>query len=312
MASSILTFDDDDGDNSSSDEDIRDAPRYSRIDKEKVDILVVGQTGHGKSTLINKLFGIRTKVTYGVQPTRHESSERYQVQIGNTTVTVYDTRGLGDRSSSDAQILQSLKSEQKSYDLVLICQRLFDKVDETTQKNLNHLAERLGDNLFEKSIYVFTFGDEYKSRCRVYERRHEYIDKDKLNDDLEKEMIDRKEEMKREFDSILKSAGISPHVIREIPACIVSGRKRTLPTTQDWIPELWNICIKRCEGDAKPFMDSWMDIYLKAAGYGVAAGLVGGARVGGVGGALLGAIAGGVGAMFIANEIEKDVKNKQK
>ena len=288
------------------------------FDVEKVDILVVGQTGHGKSTLINKLLGIQAPVTYGPQSTRHKPIESYQVQIGNTTLTVHDTRGLGDRNYSVDQILQKLKSERKSYDLVLICQRLFDKVDETTQRILNQLAENLGNDLFEKSIYVFTFGDEYKSRCKVYESKHLYVDKDKLNDDLEKEMIVQKEGMKKEFDDILKSAGISRHVVTKIPACIVSGKKYKLPTTQDWMPDLWNLCVNRCKGDAKPFMNSWKEViilkYGITAGYGAALGLVSGAKLAGVEGALVGAVAGAVlaaGSMFIENEKAK-LREKQK
>lgn len=65
-------------------------------------ILVISNNKIGKSCLINKFIGEdRARVGGSVRPTKHELIEEIEFTIDNITMTIYDTRGFGDRGTQD-------------------------------------------------------------------------------------------------------------------------------------------------------------------------------------------------------------------
>ena len=90
-------------------------------------ILVIGETGTGKSTLINNLLGHKVaKVGHSMESetqfvTPHERS------VEGVPVVVYDTPGLGDTSGDDdpkhLEIMKSLLDRKKIH-LVIYCMKL--------------------------------------------------------------------------------------------------------------------------------------------------------------------------------------------
>ena len=78
-----------------------------RLKNNKVNLLIVGPTGVGKSSTINALFNTEVaKVGIGVDP---ETSELQKYELDN--LIIWDTPGLGDNVKRDKQIKKQLKAK---------------------------------------------------------------------------------------------------------------------------------------------------------------------------------------------------------
>ena len=56
---------------------------------------------------------------------------------------------------------------------------------------------------------------------------------------------------------------VNDKVISEIPFCLAgTKRKRKLPTTNDWLHDLWDACIMRCSDDMRPFLKDFANFRL--------------------------------------------------
>ena len=212
-------------------------------------ILIIGNNKIGKSLLINKFIGEdKAKVCDSVQPTKHELTEEIKFTIDNITMTIYDTRGFGDRGTEDRSIVEAAITKMKKADVILICHKLYGSVDRNSETLLNELVRGLGNDLMKHTIFVFTFGDEYIIRC------------EEPNDDLEAvkaHMETQKTEVKKLLKQILQGSGIKKEIVDDIPSIITSGMKVKLPTSENWVDELWGLCEKRCKLEAVPFTSIW-------------------------------------------------------
>ena len=65
-------------------------------DNNAINILVIGETGSGKSTLVNSVLGFsKVKERGEVQRTKVTGLKRWQNAIGNVQVSMWDSPGLG-------------------------------------------------------------------------------------------------------------------------------------------------------------------------------------------------------------------------
>uniref|UniRef100_A0A1X7UGN1 G domain-containing protein n=1 Tax=Amphimedon queenslandica TaxID=400682 RepID=A0A1X7UGN1_AMPQE len=210
-------------------------------------ILVVGYNGSGKSSLINKLANNDdlTKVGDSLLPTQHEAAaigldHHLQIQANenaedggpiNQLIMLFDTQGFGGTTSDDRQIAESIVGIVKTADVVLICHKLYQRVDGKVAEELKELVRILGSKLMKKAIFVFTCGDEYIIRCRPKPVA------DLTNDDITRQMRAQAEGMKQNIVKILTSLGISQEIGDNIPYCITSADQDDLPTG-NWINDL--------------------------------------------------------------------------
>jgi GTPase SAR1 family protein len=268
------------------------------IDKANIHILVIGHTGHGKSSLVNMLFGGEepvASVSHSGKSFKHEPIEHHvaTIQGTNTKVHFYDTRGLGDseKEFSTGTVLKKIRQSGEKFDLILFCHRLYDRIDESTHKELIHLAE-FGDEFFRRLIYVFTFGDEYLTRSEVYRTNKRKKVRGKDIEGVGDEMNRVANEMRNYFNEILMSTNkIDCNVIKEIPFCITSGVQPELPTSLNWPLDLCKLIKFRCPEESTDFMSWWMEHRMRILQCTVA-GAISGRALGGVGGLLVGSIIG--------------------
>ena len=257
----------------------------ARHTKPSMQILVTGKTGTGKSSLIDSILDQEvTNVSDGANPQKHEPIEVYRDHVfGGHSVKVADTRGLGDPDVSSESILESIKKEladssDESFDLVLICIRLDDRIDENTIELMKKIASVCGSGKFwERVVIVLTFTNMFEAMLKAKNRS---IQKDEL---VEK-IVHKIEEISTKLKSCI------PGVPFEKIPHICAGwnfQEGKLSTSDDWRRDLFFACLQRCSKKSKPVMESLIQQVL-----GVTALSVSGAMVGAGIGAAVGAAVG--------------------
>ena len=255
--------------------------------KQGMKILVVGHNGSGKSSLINEMLAQEVApVGRPYDQTDHNPIEEYKHKIGKVEVTIYDTRGFGDPRVADSQTMEAIV-KIKTVDVVLICHKLYGRVDDATIKELKVLADSMGNDLIDLSVLVFTFGDDYMTRCDP-----EFGDNGRLTDKSKEEIKEAMKMQQIRMEHRLKDAfqkvGIKKDVADCIPSCISCGKRqrngqqKELPTSENWVDDLWELCEDRCRPEARSFVTSLRQSIFKSVVYG------------GVGGVVIGAAAGGL------------------
>ena len=259
-----------------------DSPNFT---KEGAKFLFIGHNQIGKSSLINKCIGKEvTTVGDGLQPTKHDGPVvRINCTIkGVVPVIIFDSRGFGDVANDDKDIVEAAISEMKIVDAVLICHKLYGSVDATTTKLLAELAKAMGNELMKHAIFVFTFGDEYITRCKP--KPVSKLPKSEIKAQME----DHAKEVKEKLQDILIANRIKEEIVDEIPSIITSGEEDSLPTSDNWVDDFWALCEERCKPEAKGFVN-WVRRHTTVTASGAAVGAaIGGVAVGAVGGALVG------------------------
>ena len=124
-------------------------------------ILVIGETGTGKSTLVNNLLGKEVTKTGDKLESQTATIFRYMATVEGVDVAVYDTLGLGDsRGDCDAGYLQEMKGILKTGEIQLVIYSL--KLTETRmhQGLICTFQEYKKIGLkWERSVVALTFAD---------------------------------------------------------------------------------------------------------------------------------------------------------
>ena len=203
-----------------------------------VRILVVGLTGHGKLSLINKMVGRDVaRVEHGASACQHDKYVmKYELHVSclGKLLCVYDTQGLGDSKVSSEAIFNSIRDELKEVNLMLVCHKLYDKVGEATERMLNQVMLEYSKDLLKRSVL-----------CYCYTNADAHIAND--------------HPIPAQKDSL--TAAVKPILTltkEEFAICLTSTREQDLPTAPNWLDTFWEWCNKRlCEGSA-PFHEiSW-------------------------------------------------------
>ena len=287
---------------------------------EPVNILVTGPTGAGKSTLINAMMGgAVAKVSHGAGSVQSEV-EVHEGEYEGIQLKVYDTTGFSDtRGKSGDSIVKEI-AESNKFDLILICVRMDDRANEGVRKMFRVLGENLRQEMWERSIIVLTFANSFLQLRSI--KKSPKNKADIIKDEIE--------DFKGHVHGFL-SPTLRKETIDEIPFCIAGDDddERKLPTTDDWLEDLWNECIKRSSEDAGNFLKliaNYRIMLMEAgavSGTTVVGAVVGGA-IGGVAGTVLpvtgnivgaaggAVIGGGIGAIIsgIVVALKRKFKNK--
>uniref|UniRef100_A0A1X7TDX1 AIG1-type G domain-containing protein n=1 Tax=Amphimedon queenslandica TaxID=400682 RepID=A0A1X7TDX1_AMPQE len=251
-----------------------------RCREEPVNILVIGPTGAGKSTLINSMFGEDVaEVGHGAAAITTEV-KKYEGGYKEVKISIYDTVGFGDPGGkSGHRILLDIAKKGK-FDLILICSQLGGRAD---RGMFLELASMLHKEMWKRTVVVLTQADRLDSLGSVG------------NIELAEEFKKQKKLYKECISSFL-SKSVKKEVLEKIPYCIAGLKaEKKLPTTEDWLKQLWDRCIDRSSDDTRSFLKAYAK-YRQAIEFGALVASVGAGTVAGGGiGAAVGSVVPGVG-----------------
>ena len=188
-------------------------------------ILIIGQTGSGKSTLVNNLLGEQVaKVGYGVK-SQTSTIKEYSYAIQGIPITLYDTPGLQDSRNKEMEkrVLEEIKSKIKGkpISLIIFCFKITEtRILPQTVEDFKKYHD-IGIP-WKKAIVALTFADRLTKEDGPLEQ-HVKMWKDSIINDI-----------------LVKEVGITPHTAHPIAFCPTTKRPDVpLPGKKDWFIPLW-------------------------------------------------------------------------
>ena len=300
---------------------IKDKIQEMRDKEEPINILVIGPTGSGKSTIVNALMGEEVaNVEQGAESAQSEIME-CEGRIMGVKIKIYDTIGFGDtRGKSGKHIVREIAQKNK-FDLILICLKFDSRAYGDVKDMFTTLKKEISKEMWERSVIVLTFTNMFLQLGNIK----------RLKDEGKEERIRCKiNTFKDKISDFLSGQVTKETICNTIPFCIAGEEDETkLPTTENWLLTLWESCISQCSERSSPLLKFYSkqrllgitgNVSLPTVTGAIAGGIIGagvgvvGHVPGMVGGAALGAgvgaaIMGGVSGAIVGKDTQKK-KNK--
>lgn len=210
-----------------------------------LEIMLVGEPGIGKSTLINGILGkeVARVSEPGEVAEKGVTQEltKYVAKVGSVSITLWDTPGLLDESgeSDPEKVLADIKKKctSSSIDLVYFCINMTSTrciKGGQVKTMINRFTETVGRDIWGKTLIILT-----KANSVINELL------DETDDDYKKT---EKGYQRKLFDwknIINKVLGLDTDQIPVIPASIASKHKILKTDKEYWLSVLWQETYKR-------------------------------------------------------------------
>lgn len=203
----------------------------------ELSLLIMGRPGTGKSTLLSGLLGkeLDRVVLEGFDASSVSGST---VQIDGLTVTTvfWNSPGVHDGGLNMEGLLSSI-------DLVIYTVRMDDtRMRPGDIENLQKLTQQFGSSLWEKGLFVLTFGNRvsYLDDQQAMRRSQEYLAK-------------RAGQWMERFQEVLINEGLARGLVRSIPFVPAGhpAEPRLFPGEEPWRGRLLESISARVNGDAR-------------------------------------------------------------
>lgn len=227
-----------------------------KLGKKPVHILFTGLAGAGKSTLVNVMLR-KVLAQTGCGPDSIEASKSYyEGEFEGVQLRVYDTCGYS--SESNHKIPKS-----DSFDLILICIKITNRFSDSEIKLLKALGKALDKEAWKRTVIVLTFANLLLQDSKIKYLASEEAQRKVINDIME----DYKKSIRKHLEG-----HIDKETAHSIPFCLAGESHphdpairsvRKLPTTEDWLVDLWETCANRINPEIRSWFDRLIDIILE-------------------------------------------------
>ena len=201
---------------------------------EKFTIMVVGETGTGKSCLINNLLGEELATEGHCVESQTSGVNTYKRTVNGVPVVLFDTPGLGDTDAKkDEDHIKAVEKElkKKKIQLFIYCLRMSET---SMRSSLIHTFEqyhRIGVD-WSQTVIALTFADSIPIPGKV--RTMDGFDEGKF---FVQKLKDWQEKLRH---TLTEQVGLEQKVLQGIKIRPTSAdRVDTLPNGEEWYVPLW-------------------------------------------------------------------------
>ena len=182
-------------------------------------ILVIGETGTGKSTLINNLLGCEVAEVGHSMESETQLVTPHERSVHGVPVVVYDTPGLNDTSGDDdpkhLDIMKSLLDRKKIH-LVIYCMKLTENRMRSglirTFKEFHNIGVP-----WKQTVVTLTFADKEADTSRKFSMMQQQLKK-----------------------TLVKKVGVASSIVDELKICpTVKDPTEALPNGKQWYVPFW-------------------------------------------------------------------------
>ena len=183
-------------------------------------ILVIGETGTGKSTLINNLLGRDIAPVGHTLDSETLSVTPHELSVEGVPVVVYDTPGLDDtRGDKDEEkhlkIMKSLLARGKIH-LVIYCLKMTETRLRTGLIRTFSEYHKIGVP-WEQTVITLTFADKEEDTTSRFAQMQQQV---------KKALVDR--------------VGVMPSIVERLKICpTAKDPNKALPTGRQWYVPFW-------------------------------------------------------------------------
>lgn len=130
--------------------------------RENFNILLVGRTGVGKSSIINAIFD-KNVAAEGAYEAKTMSINSFNIEAFGAKFTFFDTPGLCDdldEQSKDEIYLERMQTEVAIIDCLLFVTPLYEtRITMDERRAIKLVSDRWGKEIWGRGIIVFTFAN---------------------------------------------------------------------------------------------------------------------------------------------------------
>uniref|UniRef100_A0A1X7VRL5 AIG1-type G domain-containing protein n=1 Tax=Amphimedon queenslandica TaxID=400682 RepID=A0A1X7VRL5_AMPQE len=227
-----------------------------KLGNKPVHILFTGLAGAGKSTLVNVMLA-KVLAQTGCGPDSIKASKSYyEGEFEGVQLRVYDTYGYSTESNHKIP-----KSD--SFDLILICIKITNRLSDSEIKLLKALGKALDKEAWKRTVIVLTFANLLLQDSKI-----KYLASEEAKCQAMKDLM---EDYKRSITKHLEGH-MDKETAHSIPFCLAGESHphdptikgvRKLPTTEDWLVDLWETCANRVNPEIRSWFDRLIEIILE-------------------------------------------------
>ena len=184
--------------------------RWASVDN-KLSVLIAGETGAGKSSLVNKIIGTNA-ASAGLGPRAIQKdvscyTRTLHTSVGCIKVLVFDTPGLNDTNLTAEQICSMMVEKTNSCIHVLIyCIDITSRFRRSDCELLINLTKYFGKGIWDHTVFALTKADRALSENRG-------IDLNPI-----------REEFKKLVHHTLRDTGLSDETLEAIPFALTAAK----------------------------------------------------------------------------------------
>ena len=214
----------------------------------RLEILITGKTGVGKSTLVNGLVGkVVAKEGRNLRATTREVTKYQLTTALGLEIIVWDSPGLQDGTENEAAYLEEMKGKCSNVDIVICCIRFETRTKlgeaQADFVAISKLTETFGPEWWRYSIFVMTFGNMLESMLKT--TTHPGRVEEEFNADIKT--------WKQRIHQALSSAGVPEKIVSQVPVEVAGHFKKPhLPGRQYWFSTLWHTIADRMKPKSQP------------------------------------------------------------